>query len=778
MTRQIAVDYIKKTRILGFSDSALRHELEKSGWPAHEIDLAFIESRAVDQKPALESPPAQFVPRTKPQWEEKDKEIFNTEPKPVDLTKSSLAKPQEIFQQSKPSVPLGAPTGTIDGLQFNPPPKSVSSEKPIEPPKEPTVEVPRITQIQKPIITPANELIEPAHPKELPRVGTPDSAARPSLDTKISEVKLATPEPMVMGVPASQLIKPAAPSVELPKKQPEPVELKTFASPVEIKIERVVAPQKQPEYMPKEQMNATQPPRFNPAQEAFVSELMGDKIASANTSSSPTRSAVLESIGVPPRTRNNRTLAAVAISAFFLIASGASAGFWYYQTTLKPQSIVKGALVSAQNMKSYSYDAELQMKIRESKTTLGKAMRPFVPPLAGFALGAMTVGDTASDIDTNYSFTLRAKGAVDAHDPAKPKSEMTLTLGTKDFITPGFPNSNTEFESRLVDDTYYFQVAKLPYFDSATVDPTMPKFTSADITGRWVSINFETFEDDFNNYVKELSLLEPSFVGYHLDLDEQEDLITKKQTQDIEKMWDETRLVVWDDQIVREQENGTDRYRVKGTLDKDSFKRFIVQSASMTGGVVDEEGKKSIEDIFAHIGDIEINAWVDKNSGTLVRFAISGASTLPLNTEVAEGVAEFHLTADLSDIDKPITIAPPADHYDVRNLLEKLFAYAREGFASDNADARDARRLSDLSRIRTALELYKKREGMYPAKLSDLVSEYLATLPTDPFTKKQYRYTRTAKGYTLSAQLEDIKHPILKQDISPGNTLYDIGPAL
>jgi hypothetical protein len=766
MTRQIAVDYIKNTRAQGFSDAALRRELEKSGWPASEIDLAFIESRATDQKPAIEPPPTQFVPRTQPQWEEKSAETFNTEPKPVDLTKTSFVRPQDIPQKPAEPSSFGVPTGTIDNVQFTPPPKTAPAEqKPTEP-----VAL-RISAVQKSTITPANELSEPVHPKELPRTGTPDTAPSISLDTKISEVKKTSPEPLIMGVKESELIKPM-PRPEQPK--PPVVEIKkTEPLPAPVSISEFKQPVAQP--VVQEQ---TALPRFKPMQEEVVADLVGNGLAASGAGQSTiTRSPVLESIGVPPRVRSRRTLTGVLVAVLFFIASGAAAGFWYYENTIKPQSIVKGALVKAQNMKSYKYDAQLQIKARETNATLGKAARSFVPPLASFALGAMTAGKDTAHTGANYTFTMRVKGAIDAHDATKPKSETTFTVGTKDLVAPGMPNANTEFESKFVDGVYYFQVSKMPFFDSAMVDSTIPRFTSADITGRWVSINFETFERDFNNYAKELSELEPSFVGYHLDLTDQQDLITEKQTKDIEKLWGETRLIVWSDEIVREEENGTDRYRVKGTLDKDSFKRFVIQSAEITGGIGGAGDKEVVDELFSELGDIEINAWIDKASGNLVRFSIKAGSSFAEGNG-KQGVLEFHLTTDLSDIDSPITIAPPTEHYDVRNLLEKLFAYAREGFASDSADARDARRLSDLSRLRAALDLYKKREGTYPVKLSDLISEYMATIPSDPLTKKQYRYTRTTKSYVLSAELENKKNPILKQDANPSNTLYDIGPAL
>ncbi len=720
MTRQAAVDYIKKTRSLGFSDSALRRELEKSGWPANEIDLAFIESRATDQKPAVESPPTQFAPRTQPQWEEQNTKTFNTEPKPIDLTKSSFATPQEIKQPSKPSTPLGAPTGTIDSI------------KPV---------VKSIKDIQKPIITPSNELPEPQHLKELPVLGTPDAVKKAPLETKLSEAKKLATEPMIMGVPESQLIKPVA-RVEPPK----PIV----------------------------------PPSFKPMQEKIVTDLVGGGLASAGAGQSVANSPILSAIGVPPRAKNRRMLAGVLAVAFFFIASGAAAGFWHYQTNIKPKLTVKNALASISSMKSYRYDAQLQIKARESKSTLGMVARQFVSPLAGFALGAMAVGDDTPDGGKSYSLTIRAKGAIDAHDPSKPKSETTLAISTKDLVSPGLPDSNTEFESRIVDGIYYFQVAKLPYFDSTMIDLTSPKFTSADITGRWVSVNPSTFEKDFNHYIKELSSLEPSFIGYAFDSQDAKDLIADKRTQDIQKIWNDTRLIVWSDQIVREQENGADRYRVKGTFDKDSLMRFITKSIKIAGqpeGKVDESDIEDIKKLFAQIGDIEINAWVDKASGHLARFSINAASPMP-DSIGKNGVIEINFATDLSDIDQSMTISAPADHNDVRYLLEKLFAYARDGFASDSVDTRDSQRISDLSRVRFALDSYKKDDDTYPEKLSDLVPKYIAALPVDPVTKKQYRYTRKANGYILSAQLENKKHPALGRDISPANTLYDIGPAL
>lgn len=76
--------------------------------------------------------------------------------------------------------------------------------------------------------------------------------------------------------------------------------------------------------------------------------------------------------------------------------------------------------------------------------------------------------------------------------------------------------------------------------------------------------------------------------------------------------------------------------------------------------------------------------------------------------------------------------------------------------------ARDARRLSDVKQIQTALEMYLDSSGIYPASLTvgaplsygGLV--FLAKVPSDPISSNQYVYAQTDSGqsYTLDFILE------------------------
>ena len=76
------------------------------------------------------------------------------------------------------------------------------------------------------------------------------------------------------------------------------------------------------------------------------------------------------------------------------------------------------------------------------------------------------------------------------------------------------------------------------------------------------------------------------------------------------------------------------------------------------------------------------------------------------------------------------------------------------------AKARDARRVSDIKQIQTALELYYNDKGDYPSSTASLSPAYMGTVPTAPTpfdnstdcstAKNNYSYTYSTGSYTLT----------------------------
>lgn len=88
------------------------------------------------------------------------------------------------------------------------------------------------------------------------------------------------------------------------------------------------------------------------------------------------------------------------------------------------------------------------------------------------------------------------------------------------------------------------------------------------------------------------------------------------------------------------------------------------------------------------------------------------------------------------------------------------------------AKARDARRISDVSQLRNALELYFDDNGTYLDKsmydTSNPLSSYLTRMPTDPLDQAEYGYstretTTPITGMMIWAELER-GGPVLRGD--------------
>jgi general secretion pathway protein G len=105
--------------------------------------------------------------------------------------------------------------------------------------------------------------------------------------------------------------------------------------------------------------------------------------------------------------------------------------------------------------------------------------------------------------------------------------------------------------------------------------------------------------------------------------------------------------------------------------------------------------------------------------------------------------------------------------------------------------ARDARRLSDLKQLQTALELYYTDNTAYPTgsgvTLGDTnhaclnssglttagcASPYMGQVPSDPLGTQSYTYTAASSSYTVTATLETTMN-----NLSGGITLSPSGIA-
>lgn len=92
-------------------------------------------------------------------------------------------------------------------------------------------------------------------------------------------------------------------------------------------------------------------------------------------------------------------------------------------------------------------------------------------------------------------------------------------------------------------------------------------------------------------------------------------------------------------------------------------------------------------------------------------------------------------------------------------ILSSVFLVGLRGF---RAQAYDTRRISDIQKIQSQLELFYNQQRRYPATLSELSSVGGYTAPTDPVSRESYRYVPCSGGpsgyhqsYVIGATLDN-----------------------
>jgi prepilin-type N-terminal cleavage/methylation domain-containing protein len=107
-------------------------------------------------------------------------------------------------------------------------------------------------------------------------------------------------------------------------------------------------------------------------------------------------------------------------------------------------------------------------------------------------------------------------------------------------------------------------------------------------------------------------------------------------------------------------------------------------------------------------------------------------------------------------------------------IMALLMAAAIVSYTSTAAKSRDARRVSDMEVIRSALEICRSQDGAYPNTIDDTIAcpvSFLVTLKKTPVDPQggSYDYNRaTTTTYTLTCTLENTDN--CKGDVGEDNS--------
>ena len=473
-----------------------------------------------------------------------------------------------------------------------------------------------------------------------------------------------------------------------------------------------------------------------------------------------------------PRRINTKTII-MSFLALALVASASGGGYWYYQKIYEKQ-VLATALGALKDMKSYHFDTEVEIRLKDNPARVSEKIDPFIPQVAGLFLHAITPQGQSSAVLPDVrlpvnKFTVRFRGDIDRSDMQKPKYDIFFTLETRDIFL-----SDIELEGRGVDGTHYFQFTKLPGIPKELSDSGFaPPVDTDSFKKRWVSFNPETIEESLNDYMTRLSAVDASFKPYIVNETKKQQDAPSEEIARIEKLWDSTKIVEWQEDAYPELVKGERAYRFKGVLDKQSLERLIIEMSKIGGKDLSSRDLADISKAVELLGNPEFNIWVSRNTKHILKFTTLASVSDP--DAPAKGVAEFLVTTNLSKINEPISVIAPKDSYDFKQVLDSTFDFAVTGLAEGQMRGRDTRRVADVKQIQLALELFLDQNSSYPSSLSLLEPEFIVKLPKDPQSGKSYTYKRlNSKSYTLLAKLEDPNSFYLQNDAKPGDQNYDV----
>lgn len=379
----------------------------------------------------------------------------------------------------------------------------------------------------------------------------------------------------------------------------------------------------------------------------------------------------------------------------------------------------------------------------------------------------ISVAVDSADLSSSLGLSnldIQAKGDFDYSNPKNIFGNLEISF-TKDF--------NMEFKKK--EKMLYFKLNKIPSFlfaflgiGSETFDPLLEKWVSYDTTPLDTEAR-KTISKD-----KEVDPLSEEFVDENFDKFIDDKVLSKMQLgSDIEEghpvhritLDADSELIDYIGKKIEDESRQRNNYVYPQTNSDNSDKLSDFVKKLKWEMYIDKETYYTRKAIFSF--DLEYDS-----SDSFGAFSL-GSLTNPLPSN---NTAKIVLAAKFDKFGEEVIVETPADSITFEEFTKLLSSSFNNVYStalispeSQLAQARDAKRKSDLMTLRSALELYRSDCSRYPSTLSNMThtagSEncqyqsgggiYIMTIPTDTDgTNYFYQVTENGNSYSLCANLE------------------------
>lgn len=376
------------------------------------------------------------------------------------------------------------------------------------------------------------------------------------------------------------------------------------------------------------------------------------------------------------------------LALFFvaLISIVALVVFYYVQRS--PDRVIRAMAAKMQDIKSFHLRASFEAK--GGILPITNSLLPSVAP----------------DSQQANSVNIRLDGDVDVSDYKNPLISLNYNPdsgGTADIF---------KAEARLIDKIIYFKLSGTPGVES--IDLGLFK-------NRWIEIDLEAIKSQIGQ------------LGVGSGIQEQviENQLTDEQIGQLKNLAGQTKIFDFQETSGDEIVGGVKSYHYKFVLDKEGLKKFIIEAGKIINGdQLSEKDLIQLDESLGRVKQAEGEFWIGKKNRLLYKAKFDYKAT----KKDSEAFIEFTSVINLSDFNEPVNIEKPGDVMSIQEIITASLGEAQKR-------ARDAKRITDVNILISALELYYNDNNFkYPVSLSDLEIQYVRTIPKDPVDDSDYLY--------------------------------------
>lgn len=439
---------------------------------------------------------------------------------------------------------------------------------------------------------------------------------------------------------------------------------------------------------------------------------------------------------------------------------------------------------------TYKKDSYLGTKFKEDSITFDGNKVIFNERSVGFAynLTYISLGNTSVAEQVASLFSDGSSGGYLSYIPGRFKLNLNIggIMQSKDsksfYIQLGGKADfedlvvEADFEFTNVDKESFLKINKFPsiFMDISKVREEWIKLPTA-------SKSSDSTYSDSDFYSEYATSIQEGIIDYREKSDR-----NFEQMRKLASVAEKERIITAEPPV-KEKINDKTAYKYPVTIDENKLASFYEKAAAELKEFGDEAlikdneltrlffNSNGLKEIIKYLKDTsDFNVWVDA-SGYIVKYQYDIKYVPYVSSESqAASNKQFYISAsvELSDINKNLEVEKPGKYIEWKEAVSKLFGVLEEQLDDARGKARDARRIADVSQLRTAAELYfDDNNGSYPTSLSIAnLKAYFSSVdvPKDPVTGKEYNYAYYPASkptkYHIWIQLEEENQASLRSD--------------